>query len=424
MQPHPHVRELIRFEEQALGASIFWSDDDQPVNSAVALRPPARDGSAGAHPVPEGTPPVRRDGAVVTLAFDPNALAASGDRAKLGQLWETAVSPALAEAARHLRETAEREQLDAFVALEERVWRDCAARLPAAIDNLEYSVSRAEDQLREHILRLGDLRRQHRAASGVSREVVLEGARQQLVALRRLAPNTYSSVAIRAERIVGVIERISIDTDDSEVDVGRFEVTVDVVSAEISIRNLTNAVDGIQHPHVRSPGDICWGNIRPGIVRLLAEREWAGLFTVIHRFLHSYAPNDAYIKAEAFDPDMRDSEDEEDDEEDSNELTCDLCGDNVAHEDATTVRGTLVCPDCVERDTFTCAGCRVVFTSREQARASLQCTSCWDRSHFTCVACHEVKALAERQDMGTCLACHESGAGRGSDAPAIVEVAS
>ena len=55
-----------------------------------------------------------------------------------------------------------------------------------------------------------------------------------------------------------------------EIDVGEFEVNVDVVAGTLSISNRTNPVDGTHHPHVRSTTEPCWGNLHAGVTRLLA----------------------------------------------------------------------------------------------------------------------------------------------------------
>ena len=117
-------------------------------------------------------------------------------------------------------------------------------------------------------------------------------------------------------------------------------------------------------------------------MRLLAEREWAGLLSVVHRFLHSYNGRDAYVKLDAWDSDHSDSEDddegynEEEEESEDDTTACDICLEDVASADITHVQGEPFCSACIERDTFICAGCSARFASRDQARESLRCTGC------------------------------------------------
>jgi hypothetical protein len=317
-------------------------------------------------------------GSTLHLAFDPSALAAGEHRSTLARLWDVAVGPALTTLAHRTREQAAREQLEAFVRVEEQVWRESARRLPGEIDNLEYGISRAEAQLREQVVRLNDLRRQHRALRIALPEAVRQAAGEQHEALRRLVPRLYRAVQFRDSAIVGVIGPIVLEDEESDVEVGSFEVTIALDSGQLAIRNMTRVVNGIHHPHVRSPQDICLGNVRPGVTRLLAEREWAGLLSVIAQFLHSYAENDAYQKLAAWDPDRSDDDEDDSHDEDSDDqsLECAICLENVASDEVTTVQSEAVCLACYERDTVACGGCSTRILSRNIARESMRCRTC------------------------------------------------
>jgi hypothetical protein len=331
------------------------------------------------------------DGNIVRLAFDPNLLARNGERALLAHLWDHAIAPALEKAARHARETAETAQLEAFARLEERWHRETLARLPSAVESNEYALSRLESQMRELVQKTDDMRRQQRALHLVGYDSLREAARQQWLALRRLVPATYRSIELRGTGLVAHSHEITIEGDDTSVEVGAFEIAIDVAVGTLSITNRTNPRDGAQHPHVRSPSEPCWGNLQPGVVRLLAEREWAGLLTVTDRFLHAYNDRDAFVKLEIWDPDHHDSDDEDydDDESDDDTVECTICLERVDSGDITHVRDEPVCLGCYERDTFVCAGCSARFPSRAQARESLRCTGC-ARAPAAQTACDEV----------------------------------
>lgn len=450
MTDNIHVRELLRFEEQRLGTSITWCGQphQQEEPAGVILRRPdpsllmttsevtlpGGDGrtilSWDAPEVPgtrhsaSGLPVAISNGRNVHLLIDVHALAS--DRPLLGALWD-GVASALTAAAEDAVQQAEREQLDAFVSAEEHVWRGALRRLPGEIENLEYAVSRLESQMREQCTRLFDLRCRHRAMQVALPEAVRQAAREQHAAFRRLVPNTYRSIEIKDGVLVGVLGPVVIEHDDDEIEVGTFEVRIDLANGEISIHNTTRVVNGIHHPHVRSPQDICWGNIRSAVLRNASEREWTGVLVAVYRFLGSYAEGDAYQPLSAWDPNHSEDDEEYDDEsdEESEVETCTMCLEETDSSEITWVRDEAVCLECIERgDVFRCARCHGQFTSREQARESTQCTGCWEAQHFTCPSCSQVRPLSERAESGACSACVASGGWRIPAAAAVQEVAS
>ncbi len=449
-----YVRELLRFDAQRVGTSITWSRPGQADSTAgIVLMPPPADATFASHglvladgssrtvalaTLTDTGPDAKAhaagdacvaysDGNAVHLAFDPRLIA--NDRALLLHLWG-GVAPALDAAGEHANTRVRDEQLEAFVRSEERVWREALGRLPGEIENLEYAVSRLEHQMSEQFTRLFDLRSRQRAMQIALPEAVRQAARQQHESVQRLVPGLYQRVDLKDSLLVAHLGPVTIEHEGDEVEVGSFDVSIHLESAEITIRNTTNVANGVHHPHVRSPRpeDICWGSLRPAATRLLAEREWAGLLVAAHRLLISYAEGDAYQPLSAWDPDHSDdetSDDDYDEEEDSpGRETCSLCLEETASDEVTWVSEEAVCLGCYESGTFRCAGCQRQFTSRQQARESTQCTGCWEASHFTCPACREVKAVSERAATGACTTCMDSGGWRVAAAQAPQEVAS
>lgn len=406
MEVQPYVEQLLAFEQQRLGVNVRLADACPARTDGIVVAPPAlgtvstpheitlADGSVRSVPLatlpdgdfasvsgPFGLVTVAATvGSTLHLAFDPSAIVSAGHRSTLAQLWDVAVSPALTALAEQARTAAEREQREAFVRIEEQVWRETLRRLPLEIDNLEYTVSRSESQLREQLTKLDDLRRQHRALQIALAEGVRQSAQAQHEALRRLVPGTYSSIELKDSRIVGVIGPIVLEDDDGEVEVGTFEVSLVLDTAQVEIRNTTNVVNGIHHPHVRGPQDLCLGNIRTAVTRLVAEREWASLLVVIARFLNSYTENDVYQKLSAWSPDRSDDDDDEydgdDEDADDESVECSICLEQVASDDITHVQDQPVCLACYDRDTIACGGCSTRTLSRNIARESMRCRTC------------------------------------------------
>ncbi len=403
MEVQPYVEQLLAFEQQRLGVNVRLADARPASTDGIVVALPALgtaitpqeitladgsvrslhlamlpDGDFASVPGPFGLVAVAATvGSTLHLAFDPSAIAAPEQRATLVRLWDVAVGPALTSLADQSRTAAEREQGEAFVRIEEQVWRETLRRLPIEIDNLEYTASRSESQLREQVTKLDDLRRQHRALQLALSEGVRQSAEAQHQALRRLVPGTYRSIELKDSRIVGVIGPIVLEDDDGEVEVGTFQVSIALDTAQVEIRNTTNVRNGIHHPHCRGPQEICWGSIRVGVTRLMAEREWAGLLVVIGRFLNSYTENDAYQKLAAWDPERsEDDDDEYDDDSEDESVECSICLEHVASDEITHVQDEPVCLACYERDTIACGGCSTRTLSRNIARESLRCRTC------------------------------------------------
>lgn len=406
MTVHDFVRELIRFEEQRLSTQIACPNEAEhdPPTTSVVVRLPHPDAPrqlaiitgdedrCWPYPIaqiPTGAPVCvdSQDGPIavasvdenlVRLAFDPNALARESDRALLARLWDHAVVAALEQAARHARETADTGQVEAFARLEERWHRETLARLPGAIENNEYSLTRLESQMRDLVQKTDDIRRQERALQLVAHASLRDLARHQWAALRRLVPETYRVIELRGTTLVALTYEVVIEHDEMSFDIGEFEVDVDVVAGTFTITNRTNPRQNVQHPHVRSASEPCTGNLHAGLTRLLAEREWAGLLTVLHRFIHSYNERDAYLKVEAWGQDHEETDDEDYDDDDSDNETveCSLCAEHVDSSEITDVQDEPVCMACYERDTMVCVGCSTRILSRNVVRESFRCRTC------------------------------------------------
>lgn len=403
---HPHLRDLVRFEEARLGTTIAWptADGERTSPSSVTIDPPPADASRTqtACLLPDGTAaslplaalpgndalhveglagPVAIasvNGSAIQMAVDVEAVARAGQRALLVHLWDSAIVPALERAAAHAREAVDRLQLEAYLRFEENWHRTALARLPAEIDSNDYNATRLENQLRELVTKNEDLRRQERAMRSVSTEALLENARAQLVSVRRLVPATYRSIDLQGSQLIGRTHAILIDDGETEVDVGEFDVAIDLEHGEVSIRNVTRAVDGVQHPHVRTPTEPCFGNLKPGIVRLLAAREWSGVLTVVHRFLGSVNSRDTYLALSHWGENDTESDDEEHyDDENDESIECGLCGESVASDEVTDIEGsTPCCLSCYDSRTLACADCSARIVRNGGVASGARCRCC------------------------------------------------
>lgn len=135
-------------------------------------------------------------------------------------------------------------------------------------------------------------------------------AEREYLALMGLVPDAFESLAVEDDRLIARTYPISIPWSEagSDIALGSFQITIALDSDEVRItKTAGEKPDGYPHPHVSTAGVPCFGNIGPGLVKLLIEGQYAAALSVLRQFLASYNRADAYIKIEHFDPDWADA---------------------------------------------------------------------------------------------------------------------
>ena len=124
-----------------------------------------------------------------------------------------------------------------------------------------------------------------------------EDAGREYLSILKLMPQPYKEITFDDQELKAYTHCIVIDYDDTEYEIGEFVVTISFSSGRLTIKNVSKAVDGYDHPHI-SNGSVCLGNISTGIGKMLGEFEFVGALTVLHEYLKSYNDSDAYKKIE------------------------------------------------------------------------------------------------------------------------------
>lgn len=425
-----HLRELLRFEEQRLGCPVRWAPAEHSHSAETGVTLTLLGAEHGERsvtlPLPSGrheTITVRRlattrphlvpttDGVAATAevidqavrcAVDLDALGADGRSEALSLLWDRGIAHAIELAARDGAARREAEAVETFVRLEQQARYVALRRMRRDLESAEAEIDTSESRLNGAVGAALSLRRCVRDAESVSLDAVREDAARRHAELQRLVPGAYRSVRVEGNSLVADTHEIEIDHDGRLVGLGRFRIHVTLEPPSMRIENLTRPLSGTQHPHVSSPTAICWGNVGPGVSRLLAERELAGLLTIVLRFLRSYEPRDAFRPIEDWEEEHGGhGEDDDDDDGDEGEdgedgdafddepeeseaddaassratFDCRTCGGRFIRGHESVVEGRPTCRDCIERDTFTCTRCgERRFVRSRDGRSCERCT--------------------------------------------------
>ena len=94
--------------------------------------------------------------------------------------------------------------------------------------------------------------------------------------------------------------------------------------------------------------------------------------------------------------------------------TCDSCGQTLPREQLKNFDGSLICPECLDRETVLCSHCGTRIWKDENASAEDEplCQHCYDRYYVICVRCGHIlykdDAYYEPGDSGSpyCESCY------------------
>ena len=174
-----------------------------------------------------------------------------------------------------------------------------------AIRDNEYEANRITSQLSGLVRKNGELREQIVALEATTRPAQEQKAQEEFAALVKMMPSPVVSVEVDYGKLSIVLEPLVLEHDGNEYAMGTYTLTVTADKVHI----WSDGGFSYPHPHVSSDGVPCWGNLGPGIGKLLGEGQYAALVSVILGLLGSYNERDAYRHIETWDPDYN-SDDE------------------------------------------------------------------------------------------------------------------
>ena len=239
------------------------------------------------------------EGRRVRLAFDLERLFEVPGEIQPGLILEAVLGASLPLASAHIQSydwQRERTEFGAWMVASVdgmvRNWKN-------AIRDNEYEANRLTSQISGLVRKNGELREQIVALEATTRPAQEEKARQEFAALVKMIPSPVVSVEVDYGKLSIVLEPLTLEHDSTVYQMGSYTLTITADKVHI----WSDGGFSYPHPHVSSDGVPCWGNLGPGIGKLLGEGQYAALVSVILEFLHSYNERDAYRHIETWDPD-------------------------------------------------------------------------------------------------------------------------
>ena len=186
--------------------------------------------------------------------------------------------------------------------------KDRQEKLESTIWSDQYEMDNLTDKMRSLATRIAN-NRQLLNFFKTSEDVLRRRAARLFVELMKLVPVLYSRFIVDEQNLIGRTQPITINYSSQEFQFEPYTVKLDMMKASIEIYGGTD-VNSYIHPHISESGIICWGNIGSLVYRLAAELDLYGLYQLIHQFLATYNPDDAYQRIERWDPDWIDDDED------------------------------------------------------------------------------------------------------------------
>ena len=245
------------------------------------------------------------DGRRITLAFDLERLfeAPQGDL-QPGLLLEAVLGDAVPKAVLAIKNYAWVDEAARFTTWNVQGVDDQIAVWRGNVRDNDYELDRLTAVTAGLVRKNGELKESMKAASACTRQEREAKAQEEWAGLVRMVPNPVQAVDLDYGKLTVVLKPMTIEDDSYEYQLGTFTLHI----STDNVRIYSDTGKRYPHPHVSSDGIPCWGNLGPNIAKLLGERQYASLVSVILLFLHSYNEKDAYRRLETWDPDYNEDE--------------------------------------------------------------------------------------------------------------------
>jgi len=180
---------------------------------------------------------------------------------------------------------------------------------------------------------------------------------------------------------------------DRKVNLGLFQVSIDLSSLEIRLKPSGNNVnaDGHYHPYLSAAGKVCWGNSSDAVAGMLAKGELARVMALLPDLLSNFSGESTpYVQLKKFEDIRKGIEDDEEENE------CDGCGNSTDNCECCGTCNTHV-DNC---ECFYCEQCGE--TSIERC-GEHWCSVCRTYDGQDCSCCRECDSVEENCDR--CREC-------------------
>ena len=353
---HPGVRSLLEFESTRLGIPLHvrhqnleWNplepaeridllvhEGTRPVDFGLWVDGELKKLSAPLWLPDNSVPlygPIDPDGAVqplvsvhgyqVALHINPSALDGLAVRV-LG----SALEHALTEAKDALEDQVLRHQTDRYV--EVRL-REVSQRLETRRNEERetfIALQRAEDEVRSQYRKLAAIKEDIDTVESCTTASWKRAAGHDMQKLLAMVPRAIQRVRLDGDKLVVTTNPVTIEYDDYDYELGRFEIRIDIPASQLKVHGLDQEVNSYAHPHIHVDGTCCLGNYGSLIADCLARQDHLGLVVGTNEFLRAYNPSSPYQDLRRWNPDWRDEERYESCYEDAAPSDCVDCSDD------------------------------------------------------------------------------------------------
>ncbi len=101
-------------------------------------------------------------------------------------------------------------------------------------------------------------------------------------------PEVVSIELGQGNTVIIYTETIYIQYNSYRYHIGMFKITIDYSKGSVTFYNMTQRIDGYQHPHVDALGIGCFGNIDEAVHKLVKDYSFEPLISLLIQYLQSY----------------------------------------------------------------------------------------------------------------------------------------
>ena len=428
---HPGVRSLLEFESTRLGVplrvrqqNLEWTPLEPSERIDVLVHEGTRpvdfglwfDGDVTRLSTPLWLPdntvplygPIDPDGVVqplvsvhgyqVALHIDPSALDSLAVRV-LGP----ALEQALTEARDALEDQVLQHQTDRYVEVRLREVNKRVETRRSEERETFIALHRAEDEVRSLYRKLAAIKEDIDLLESYTMASWKRAARRDMEKLLAMVPRALQRVRLDGERLVVTTNPVTVEYDDYDYELGRFEIRIDIPARQLKVHGLDQELNSYAHPHIHFDGTCCLGNYGSLVADCLARQDHLGLVVGMLEFLSAYNSSSPYQDLRRWNPDWRDGDRYESCYEESSPSDCAVdCSDDACPYWSERYER---CWDSIDGDWESCLSCGGCAYSEDATR---HCREEHLGEPWECTSC--TASCDHAGDSDICFASHEGAA--------------
>jgi hypothetical protein len=136
----------------------------------------------------------------------------------------------------------------------------------------------------------------------LEKTAVEKHAREHWEMMSEMIPSSLQELYIKDKHIIGITQPVSM----MGVYLGSYKISIPIIHTTdndvLTIVHVDKTMDRDQncHPHIRSTGHICWGNLSDKVRELKTKKDYHGLMECALRIIRNYNSDDPYTHLRAW----------------------------------------------------------------------------------------------------------------------------